>query len=82
MYSFNFDEPFTTFKLSIATEATTAFFLLQIEQLHLRRFSSPFGKISSAPLDARSNAKAGTKRILYRIQGNNDGGVKRTNPFL
>jgi hypothetical protein len=31
---------------------------------------------------ARSNAKAGTKRILYRIQGNNDGGVKRTNPFL
>ncbi len=31
---------------------------------------------------ARSNAKVGTKRILYRIQGNNDGGVKRTNPFL
>ena len=39
--------PFTTFKLLIDTEATTAFLLLQIEQLHFRRFSNPFGKVNS-----------------------------------
>jgi hypothetical protein len=33
--------------LLIETEATTAFLLLQIEQLHFRRFSYPFGKVNS-----------------------------------
>ena len=31
---------------------------------------------------ARSKAKPGTTRVAYRIQGNNDGGIKRHNPFL
>ena len=31
---------------------------------------------------ARSKAKIGTTRVTFRLQGNNDGGVKRTNPFL
>ena len=35
--------PLTTSKFAILTEATTAFFLLHIEQLHLLTFSRPFG---------------------------------------
>jgi len=31
---------------------------------------------------ARSSAKPGTKRLSYRLLGDNDGGVKRSNPFF
>ena len=52
----------------MVTEATTAFLLLQIEQLHLRSFSSPFGNISSSSTEPQWHFEI-TVLILFPLDG-------------